>query len=91
MTALVSLIFIDMIHIDCKITNFSLYLLVYFFFKVTIIIFGELKSTTSKKRITTNIIFARMTTNTIFTRMTTNTIFTRMTTNTIFVGATPIN
>ena len=31
MTALVSLLFIAMIPIDCKITNFSLNLFVYFF------------------------------------------------------------
>jgi len=47
MTDLVSLLFIAMIPIDCKITNFSLHLFVYFFF-VTIIIFGELTSATSK-------------------------------------------
>jgi len=31
MTALASLLFIAMIPIDCKITNFSLHLFVYFF------------------------------------------------------------
>jgi len=56
MTDLVSLLFIAMIPIESKITNFSLHLFVYFF--VTIIIFGELTSTTSKERITMNIIFA---------------------------------
>ena len=40
----VSLLFIAMILIDFKITNFSLHLFVYFF--VTIIILGELTSTT---------------------------------------------
>ena len=30
MTDLVSLLFITMIHIDCKITNFSLHLYIYF-------------------------------------------------------------
>jgi len=54
MTDLVSLFFIAMIPIDYKITNFSLNLP----FLVTIIIFGELTSATSKERITTNIIFA---------------------------------
>ena len=57
MTALVSLLFIAMIPIDCKITNFSLHLFVYFF-KATIIIFGELTSATSEERITIYIIFA---------------------------------
>ena len=38
MTTLVSLLFITMIPIDCKITNFSLYLFVCFFKEVTIII-----------------------------------------------------
>jgi len=56
MTDLVSLLFIAMIHIDFKITNFCLRLFVYFF--VTVIIFGgELTSATSNKRMTTNIIF----------------------------------
>jgi len=45
-----------LIPIDCKITNFSLYFIVYLFL-VTIIIFGELTSATSKERMTTNIIF----------------------------------
>jgi len=57
MTALVSLLFIAMIPIDCKIKIFSLHLFVYFFL-VTIIIFGELTSATSEERITMNIIFA---------------------------------
>ena len=57
MTALVTLFFIAVIPIDCKITNFSLHLFVYFFL-VTIIIFGELTSATSEERITMNIIFA---------------------------------
>ena len=35
---LVSLLFITMIPIDCKITNFSLYLFVCFFREITIII-----------------------------------------------------
>ena len=56
MTALVSLLFIAMIPIDCKITNFSLHLFVYFFGSNYNI--GELTSATSKKRVTTNIIFA---------------------------------
>jgi len=55
MTALVSLLFITMIPIDCKITNFSLHLFVYFF--VTNIIFGEPTSASSNERMTTNIIF----------------------------------
>ena len=55
MTALVSLLFIAMIPIDCKVTNFSLHLFVYFF--STIIIFGKLISATSKERMTANIIF----------------------------------
>ena len=50
MTALVSLFFIAMIPFDCKITNFSLYLLVFFGNNYNI---GEFISTTSK---TTNII-----------------------------------
>jgi len=54
MTDLVSLLFIAMIPIDFKITNFSLHLFVYFF--VTIIRFGELTSATSNER--TDIIFA---------------------------------
>ena len=56
MTDLVSLLFIAMILIDCKITKFSLYLLVYFFCDNYNI--GELTSATSKERMTTNIIFA---------------------------------
>ena len=58
MPDLVSLLYIAMIPINFKITNFSLHLFVYFF--VTIIIFGELASvtsTTSNERMTTNIIF----------------------------------
>ena len=45
MTALVSLLFIAMIPIDC---NFSLHLFVYFFLE-TIIIFGELTAPLQKK------------------------------------------
>jgi len=56
MTNLVSLLFIAMIPIDYKIINFSLHWFVYFF--LTIIIFGEFTSATSKERMTTNIIFA---------------------------------
>jgi len=56
MTDLVSLRFVAMIPIDCKITKFSLHLFVYLFL-VTIIIFGELTSATSKERMTMNIIF----------------------------------
>jgi len=55
MTDLVSLLFIAMIPIDFKITNFSSHLFVYFF--VTVIIPGELTSTTSNERMTINIIF----------------------------------
>ena len=55
MTDLVSLLFIAIIPINCKITNFSLHSFVYFF--VTIIIFSELTSATSNERMTTNIIF----------------------------------
>jgi len=57
MTALVSLLFIAMIPIYCKITNFFPYTCL-FTFLATIIIFGELTSTTSNERITMNIIFA---------------------------------
>ena len=56
MTALVSLLFIAMIPIDCKITNFSLLLFVYFFnndFNIS-----ELTGATWKKRMTMNIIIA---------------------------------
>jgi len=53
MTALVSLLFIAMIPIDCKITNFSLHLIVYFFDSNYNI--GELTSATSKERTTTKI------------------------------------
>ena len=56
MTPIVSLLFIAMIPIDCKITNFSLHLFVYFL-KVIITIFGEFASATSKERMTMNIIF----------------------------------
>ena len=55
MTALVSLLFIAMIPIDCKITNFPYTCLFTFF--VTIIIFGVLTSATSNERMTTDIIF----------------------------------
>jgi len=51
----VSLLFIT-ITIDCKITNFFLYLFVYFFCNSNDI--GELTSATSKEGMTTNIIFA---------------------------------
>ena len=47
MTALVYLLFIAMIPIDYKITNFPYICL--FTFMVTIIIFGELTNATSKK------------------------------------------
>ena len=56
MIALVSLLFITMICIDCKITNFFLTFACSPSL-VTIIIFGELTSTTAKERMTTNIIF----------------------------------
>jgi len=60
MTDLVSLLFVAMIPIDCKITNFSLHLFIYFFCNNYNI--GELTSDTLKERmttkITTNIIFA---------------------------------
>ena len=56
MTALVSLLFIAMVPIDCKITNFYLHLFVYFFSN-NYNIFGELTSATSKEGMTTNIIF----------------------------------
>jgi len=55
MTDLVSLLFIVMIPIDFKITNFSLHLFVYFFGNNYNI--GEFISTTSKERMTKNIIF----------------------------------
>jgi len=55
MTALVSLLFITMIPIDCKITNFSLHLFVYFFGNNYNI--GEPTSATLKERMTMNIIF----------------------------------
>ena len=54
MTALVSLLFITMIPIDCKI------ILVYLLFSNNYNI-GELTSTTSKETMTTNIIFASAT------------------------------
>ena len=50
MTDLVSLLFIAMVPIDFKIT------LICLLFFVTIIIFGELTSTISNKRMTTDII-----------------------------------
>ena len=53
MTDLVSLLFILMIPINCKITYTRL-----FIFLATIIIFGELTSATSKETMTSNIIFA---------------------------------
>jgi len=59
MTALALLLFIAMIPIDCKITNFSLHSFVYFL--VTIIIFGECTSATLKERMTMDIIFASAT------------------------------
>jgi len=55
MTALVSLLFIAMIPIDCKTTNFSLTVVCLLF--LTIIIFGEVTSATLNERMTTNIIF----------------------------------
>ena len=55
MTDLVSLIFIAMIPIDCKITFFS-YICLFTFFGNNCNI-GELKSATSRERMTTNIIF----------------------------------
>ena len=48
--------FIAIIPIDCKITNFSLHLFVYFFDNNYNI--GELTSATSKETMTMNIIFA---------------------------------
>ena len=56
MTDLVLLLFIAMIPIECKITNFSLHLFDYFF--VAIIIFDEFISTTSSERMTTNTLFS---------------------------------
>ena len=56
MTAFVSLTFIAMIPIDCKIKNFSLHLFVYFFCNNYDI--GELTNATSKERVITNILFA---------------------------------
>ena len=58
MAALVSQLFIAMIPIYCKITNFSLHLFVYFFGNNHNI--GKLTSATSKK-MTTNIIFVGVT------------------------------
>ena len=55
MTTLVSLLFIAMIPIDVKLQIFPYTCL--FTFLVTIIIFSELTSTTSKERMTMNIIF----------------------------------
>ena len=54
MTALVSLLFITMIPIDFKITNFFLTLVSLLFNNYSIMI-GELTSATSKERMTTNI------------------------------------
>ena len=51
-----TIFFIATIPIDYKITNFSL--LLFYLFLVTIIIFGELTSTTSMERMTMNIISA---------------------------------
>ena len=56
MTAFVLLLFIAMIPIDCKITNFPFTCLLTVL--VTIKIFGELTSVTSKERTIMNIIFA---------------------------------
>jgi len=67
MTALVSLLFIAMIPIDCKIAKFSLHLFVYFFGNNLKI--GELTSVTSKERMTTNIILADATQNFIVLHM----------------------
>jgi len=55
MSALAPPLFITMIPIDCKVTIFFLYLLVYFFGNNHNV--GELKSATSKERMITNIIF----------------------------------
>ena len=61
MTDLVSLLFVAMIPIDCKIINSSLYLFIYSFVQINYNI-GELTSTTSKETMTTNnIIFASAT------------------------------
>ena len=67
MTAVVSLLFIAMIPIDCKITFFPLYLFVNFFL-VTIkinqsinqffLVIDQFISATSKERMITKIIFA---------------------------------
>ena len=51
----VSLLIITMIPIDCRITNFSLHLFVYFFCNNYNI--GELISATSNERMTMNNIF----------------------------------
>jgi len=56
MTALVSLQFIAMIPIDCKIINFP-YTTLFTFFGNNYNI-GELTNVTSKERMTTNVIFA---------------------------------
>jgi len=56
MTTLVSLLFIAMIPIDCKITNFSLYLFFGSHYNI-----GEFISTTSKDKMIMNIIFAGVT------------------------------
>ena len=55
MIALVSLFFITMIPMLLKLHFFLI--LVCLLFLVTIIIFGELTSATSKERMTTNIVF----------------------------------
>ena len=56
MTALVSLLFITMIPIDCKITNSPYTCLFVYFFGYNYNI-GEFIGTTSKERMTMNIIF----------------------------------
>ena len=56
MTALVSLLFIAMIPMDCKLQIFPYTCLLTFFSNDFNI--GELTSATSKERVTTNIIFA---------------------------------
>ena len=61
MTDLVSLLCIALIPIDCKITNFSLHLFVYFHCNNHNI--GELVSATSKEGMTMNVIFAGATPN----------------------------
>jgi len=61
MTVLASLLFITMILIDYKITNFSLYSTCLFTFFGKNYNIGELTSATSKERMTMNIIFASAT------------------------------